>query len=232
MALGFRHGDPRFPFFWESDRQPEGRWHGSGEGPVQYLADTPDGAWAEFLRHEEITEPADLAGVRRRLWAVEFDRAAETERAVTVPTEVATGGLASYPACQEAARRLRTSGTTCLRAPSAALRPGAARGQLTRSLLHEAPDRDGLVWVLIGLRDSARGWAAVDVGAPTERLLGLVAHFDAPAPAADAGPRTGSERRADEDRRTTVDLVRAERGEPERRLPLWDRRDGRDRRSR
>jgi hypothetical protein len=67
MTVGFRHGDPRFPFFWESDRQPEGRWHGSGEGPVQYLADTPDGAWAEFLRHEEITEVADLAGVRRRL---------------------------------------------------------------------------------------------------------------------------------------------------------------------
>ncbi|MDX6257843.1 MAG: hypothetical protein QOJ11_4177 [Frankiales bacterium] len=141
MTIGFRHGDPRFPFVWESARQPEGRWHGSAEGPVQYLADTPDGAWAEFLRHEEIRDPGDLAGIRRRLWAVEFDRAAETE-------------------------------------PSAALVPGGARGQLTGSLLRDAPDRDGLVWVLNGARPHARGWAAVDVGAPTARLLALVAHLD------------------------------------------------------
>jgi hypothetical protein len=231
MTIGFRHGDPRFPFFWESDRQPEGRWHGSGEGPVQYLADTPDGAWAEFLRHEEITEPDDLAGVRRRLWAVEFDRAAETERAVPVSSEVATGGLASYPACQDVARRLRGSGTTCLRAPSAALLPGAARGQLTHGLLREAPDRDGLVWVLIGARPTARGWAAVDAGAPTQRLLALVHHFDAPAALPDTGQRGGTDRRASADRRTTVDLVRAERGEPERRRPGKDQRRGTDRRS-
>jgi hypothetical protein len=232
MTVGFRHGDPRFPFFWESDRQPEGRWHGSGEGPVQYLADTPDGAWAEFLRHEEITEAADLAGVRRRLWAIEFDRAAETERAVPVARPIATGGLASYPACQDAARRLRGSGATCLRAPSAALQPGAARGQLTRNLLREAADRDGLVWVLIGPRPAARGWAAVDAGAPTQRLLELVAHFDGPAAAPDTGQRTGTDRRSAADRRSTVDLARAERGEPERRRPGRDQRSGTDRRAR
>jgi hypothetical protein len=44
----FRHTDPRFPFLWESTDQPPARWHDRGEGPVQYLADTPDGAWAEF----------------------------------------------------------------------------------------------------------------------------------------------------------------------------------------
>ena len=40
----FRHADPRRPFFWESSVQPAGRWHAAGDGPVQYLADTPDGA--------------------------------------------------------------------------------------------------------------------------------------------------------------------------------------------
>jgi hypothetical protein len=34
--------------------QPPMRWHGPGEGPVQYLSDTPTGAWAELLRHEEV----------------------------------------------------------------------------------------------------------------------------------------------------------------------------------
>lgn len=67
----FRNVDTRWPFLWEDATQPPARWHGVGEGPAQYLADTPDGAWAEFLRHEEIDDPTDLAGVRRHLWAVE-----------------------------------------------------------------------------------------------------------------------------------------------------------------
>jgi hypothetical protein len=50
----FRHADPSLPFLWEDVGQPPARWHGDGDGPVQYFTDTPDGAWAEFLRHEEI----------------------------------------------------------------------------------------------------------------------------------------------------------------------------------
>ena len=38
------------------------------EAPVHYFSDTPDGAWAEFLCHEEITDPEDLPGIRRALW--------------------------------------------------------------------------------------------------------------------------------------------------------------------
>ena len=67
----FRQCDRRFPFLWEAANQPAARWHADGEGPAQYLADTPSGAWAEFLRHEGITNEADLAGVERALWAVE-----------------------------------------------------------------------------------------------------------------------------------------------------------------
>jgi hypothetical protein len=48
---------------WEAASQPAARWHADGEGPAQYLADTPVGAWAEFLRHEGITDEADLSGV-------------------------------------------------------------------------------------------------------------------------------------------------------------------------
>ena len=68
--IAFRHSDGRFPFLWEDANQPSARWHREGEGPVQYLADTPDGAWAEFLRHEEITDEIDLEGISRALWTV------------------------------------------------------------------------------------------------------------------------------------------------------------------
>jgi hypothetical protein len=33
------------------------------------------------------------------------------------------------------------------------------------------------VWAIFGTVADARGWAAVDLGAPTERVLRLVRHF-------------------------------------------------------
>ena len=98
MRIGFRHADSRYPFFWETADQPAARWHGDGDGPVQYLADTPDGAWAEFLRHEEITDPEVLAGIARSIWAVALPE--EIDSAADVAIAAATGGLASYPACR------------------------------------------------------------------------------------------------------------------------------------
>ena len=68
----FRQVDARYPFLWEDASQPAGRWHGDGEGPAHYFADTPDGAWAEFIRHEEIDDVADLPTIRRQMWAVEI----------------------------------------------------------------------------------------------------------------------------------------------------------------
>lgn len=84
----FRHADPRLPFLWERAEQAPARWHGEGEGPVQYLADTAYGAWAELVRHEEIEEPEDLQHLRRAIWAVEVeslpDARPELEPAVRV----------------------------------------------------------------------------------------------------------------------------------------------------
>ena len=70
--IAFRQVDARYPFLWEDASQPAGRWHGDGEGPAHYFADTPDGAWAEFLRHEDIDDPADVSTIRRQMWAVEI----------------------------------------------------------------------------------------------------------------------------------------------------------------
>lgn len=170
--LGFRHCDSRMPFLWQSDRQPAARWHGDGDGPANYFADTPVGAWAEFLRHEGITDAADLAGVRRSLWVVELpdDGYATPE----LPPRTLTGGLGSYGRCQAEARRLRAGGATRLEAPAAALKPGTARGWTAAPHVTPAPaQRDGLVWVLFGPCDAV-GWPAVVAGTPPAEVLPLV----------------------------------------------------------
>lgn len=173
--IGFRHVDDRFPFLWETDRQPPGRWHGEGDGPVHYLADTPDGAWAEFLRHEEIREPDDVATIRRGLWATEVDDAPAARP--RLPFDVLTGGLSTYPACRTEAGRLRAKGATALIAPSAALLPGAARGWRVDRGMRPGRARSGRVLVLIGPRPDVVGWAATTAGRPFTQLLSQVRHF-------------------------------------------------------
>jgi hypothetical protein len=179
---------------------------------VQYLADTADGAWAEFLRHEEIRDPADLAGISRRLWVVELP--SDIDGAVRPELDDADlrGDEPTYALCREEARRLRSNGARALVAPSAALLPGGGRGQFTDGGLLEASDRDGVVWALFGPQCELRGWAALEAGAPTERVLSLVSHF--------GGLKTGkrrTNRRKGTERREVLDLVRVEREEKERR---------------
>ncbi|MGI8941654.1 MAG: RES domain-containing protein [Actinomycetota bacterium] len=172
----FRHADPRWPFLWETADQPAGRWHGYGDGPVQYLADTPDGAWAEFLRHEEINEPEDVATVRRALWAIEVDDsevAAEPEMAMGV----LTGGPESYSVCQAEAARLRAGGATSLSVHSAALKPGEARGWRVEVGVRPGPHREPRTIVLFGPRPELVGWEVVGRGHPEAHLLRKVRHF-------------------------------------------------------
>lgn len=166
----YRHADPRFPFLWESADQPPARWHGRGEGPVQYLSDTPDGAWAEFLRHEGITEESELVNVRRALWAVEVpdDLTAEEPR---LPRGVLSGGIDSYEECQREARRLRKNGVRAVRAPSAALLPGGAGGWKVDGGLQPAAERDGTVLVVFGARPDFAGWMAAFAARPRSDLL-------------------------------------------------------------
>jgi hypothetical protein len=169
----YRHADPRFPFLWEGADQPPGRWHGEHEGPAHYLADTPNGAWAEFVRHEGITDEADLENVRRALWAVEVpDDIDGMAPDLSGPT--LTGGTRTYPACRAEARRLRSAGATALRAPSAALRPGGSAGWIVDAGLRRAPARDGAVLVLFGPRPNLVAWPATVAGRPPAALLAHV----------------------------------------------------------
>jgi len=168
----FRIVDSRFPFLWESIGQPPSRWAGEVEAPVNVFADTPDGAWAELLRHEEITDIEDLAGLRTTLWVVEVDRS--PAESTTLPAKVLTGDAGSYPQCRRWARRIHTRGSDGFTAPSAALLPGGARGYRVDSGLKAAPARDGRVIVLFGPRPDLRAWVACRDGRPDESLLSRV----------------------------------------------------------
>jgi hypothetical protein len=177
--IGFRQCDPRFPFLWEGSSQPAGRWHAEGEGPAHYFADTPDGAWAELLRHEEITDPADLATIRRAIWAVDLGEAPAVRLDVDGDGDVAKRDVAvDIDACQAAARRARAAGHQRIDVPSAALMPGGARGRRIDARIDgdresETPPRDGRVLVLFGdpRELKLQGWPVALAGAPSPDVL-------------------------------------------------------------
>jgi hypothetical protein len=142
---------------------------------VQYLADTPDGAWAEFLRHEEIVDPDDLAGIERSLWAVEVP---DADHGVPVlPAKVMLGGRDTYPRCQREARRLRRSGADRLVAPCAALVPATPSGWRTDGGLVQGEPLDERTWALFGRFPQVVAWVAGDSSRPRPDLLERVNHF-------------------------------------------------------
>ena len=172
----FRQADPRYPFLWSDASQPPARWHAQGEGPAHYFADTPDGAWAELLRHEEITTAEDAATLRRALWAVDIGHA--PLKAVSLKANVLTGGRDTYWACQAHARRLRARGARRLVAPSAALLPGGAAGrEVDDGIERTAQPRDGRVIVIFGPPGKLVGWKAIERGGPPQDVLPRVRHF-------------------------------------------------------
>ncbi len=65
------------------------------------------------------TDPADLDGVRRAIWAIELPAPPVGEP--HLPVAILTGDRSTWPACQAAARRIRSRGADGLAAPSAAL---------------------------------------------------------------------------------------------------------------
>jgi hypothetical protein len=181
-VIVFRVCDSRFPFLWTvggASRQRPARWHGTGEGPVQYFTDTPHGAWAELLRHEEITDPADLAGISTRLWAIHISEVEMHEPQLTRAAVISTPD--GYEVCRAEARRLRAAGAVRLVTPSAALKPGEAAGfRVGKAGLVRAPPRDGKVIVHFGAITDAEGWCAADAARPDADLLSHVRPLHTP----------------------------------------------------
>ncbi len=163
----FRHADPRFAFLWESTTQPTARWHDAGEGPAHYFSETPDGSWAEFIRHEEISDAADIETISRSLWAIELPQVPRTAPALSL--ETLTGGVDTYDACRHEARSIRARGLDGLVAPSAAIVGETASGFRTDGGLRPGPARSERTIVVFGPRPDLVGWVACASGAPSGR---------------------------------------------------------------
>ncbi len=140
---------------------------------MQYFADTPTGAWAELLRHEEITDPADLAGISTRLWAVRIGDVEMHEP--KLPLAALTSAPDEYEVCRTEARRLRAAGAVRFMTVSAALQAGEAAGfHVGTAGLIRATPRDGKVVVHFGVLPDAEGWCAADAARPDADLLGYI----------------------------------------------------------
>ena len=174
--IAFRQVDARYPFLWEDSTQPAGRWHAEGEGPAHYFADTPDGAWAEFLRHEEITDVDDLPTIQRQMWAVEIGDS-PTELS-PLPSSVLTGGADTYARCQAWSRTAREKGVGRIGARSAALVSGGARGARVDRGVQTSEPKDGRVIVIFGPPAALVGWVAAVDARPPDDLLDRVHHFE------------------------------------------------------
>jgi hypothetical protein len=174
MAIFWRNTPPGLAFLWEQDNAMPARWHRRGEGPAQYLADTPSGAWAEFLRHEEIIDPDDVVGLSRDLWAIEVDDGVVAEATpMEADDRVLRGGTESYANCQLLAAAARAEGATAVSAPSAALVEGEAAGWRVDQGLIRAPAANGRVVVLYGRRPDLVAHKAVAAGHPPRELVAV-----------------------------------------------------------
>lgn len=181
FRLGFRVCDRRYPFLWETPGQRAGRWNRAGDQPVHYLASTPLVAWAEWVRHQEIQEPEDLAGIAASLWAVLIPAAwgSHDLPAVALPLQTVLGITPEDELARLAlVAELKRGGALGLRAPSAALHSSdsdhpcvrvSAGAERTEVL---AVPADVLLLWCPG--EQLVGWCCVPEGRPGAELLPLV----------------------------------------------------------
>lgn len=129
--VGFRWSSYDVPF-WARENSAAGRWNHAGIGSTQYWSLTPDAAWAELIRQEDLNSEADLDGVRMPFWVARFPSgmivdlrlAEERDRwQVDEPDLVAE----DWSACQVLGTRIRQQHRGVI-APCAAL---AGHGNLT-----------------------------------------------------------------------------------------------------
>lgn len=131
--LAHREVDPHWPPLYRGageaiPTQESGRWHRQGEGYAQYMSLDPMGAWAEFVRREEIRDETRRRAARRNLWRITVEETdiadlSSFERLAIcgLDPEIATG---KWEHSHRLADELREAGYRGLLTPSASL-PGA-----------------------------------------------------------------------------------------------------------
>jgi RES domain-containing protein len=120
----FRYSDYDVPF-WSRQNSRPGRWHRRGDPPTQYWSMTPDAAWAELIRAENLRSEAELDLVRMPIWACRVpmvgllnltDIDVQDAQGITEPELVGD----SWTPCQELGGKVRATCAGVI-APCAAL---------------------------------------------------------------------------------------------------------------
>lgn len=168
-AIAFRYASYDVPF-WARPNSLPGRWHRAGDGPTQYWALTPDAAWAELVRHEQLTTPDDLALVDIPFWVCRTPLSLVVD--LRDPNEQTRFGLdeaaltsRSWSRCQEAGREIRKTHRGVL-APSAVL-----EGHANLTLFGP---RRMIDWMTESRLASTVPAALLAIGRPPDEILGKV----------------------------------------------------------
>lgn len=174
-ATYFRYSSYDVPF-WARANTTDERWHRAGDGATQYLSATPDGAWAELIRNENLRSEGDLSLVAMALWQARIEHGQVADY-----RDFETAELAGFDpecliddnqgACQAEGRRLRAAGFAGVIYPSSAL-PGET------NLALFGP-RILLPWGSVRRLASGIPGSQLTVGAPPADLLPRVRHVGA-----------------------------------------------------
>ncbi len=109
--VAFRWTDYDVPF-WARENSRDGRWNIAGQDATQYWSLTPEAAWAELIRSENLRTENDLDQVRMPFWIARIpslgllDLRLDDERERHGVTDAELIGDEWTP-CQELATRLR-----------------------------------------------------------------------------------------------------------------------------
>lgn len=174
-ATYFRYSSYDVPF-WARANTTDERWHSVGDGPTQYLSATPDGAWAELIRNENLRSESDLRLVAMPLWQarVEQGQIADYrgfETAAEAGFDPETLIHDDHSACRKEGKRLREAGFAGVLYPSSAL-PGEENLVLFGAKIL-------LPWGARRRLASGIPAARLTVGAPPADLLPRVRHVGA-----------------------------------------------------
>jgi RES domain-containing protein len=123
--IAFRQTDYDVPF-WARNNSSEARWNTAGDPPTQYWSLHPDGAWAEYLRQEEVEDDAAAAEIRRAMWVcrVPLGTIVDLRDAATCAVHAISPEALidrDWSACQELATQLRDAGCAGVISPNAAI---------------------------------------------------------------------------------------------------------------
>ena len=131
--LAYRHTHPSYPPLWYAATsgvdQESGRWHQRRSGVAQYLALSPNGAWAERCRQASIRDDDRRREETRSLWQLQV-----VEQKIA---DLST--FDRYTACG-LAPELAIGGHDGSRQLAAALINGGYRGVLSPSAAYDHPE--------------------------------------------------------------------------------------------